>query len=240
MDLAATSNLSQIIQNLAIAIAVIIGGVWAIYLHGRLRRERLSIECGVEVAQSAMPTGGMFVVSLAFRMKNAGARALQLVPDGRKPYDVPIAIRAKGMPWEKRAYRNCELNLWRLNRPTAGTDSLMSLLDDSTASKVRLSNQPINLLAESRINPATFWLEPEEVIHALVNLSLSPGYYVGQVLTIFKFRPISGRSAFSRYCAILIGKKENTIDTFTFAFEVPTLSLTSTPGLTAEGSLHIR
>lgn len=205
------TTITQIAQNTAITVAVIIGGIWAAYRWRRLREERLSIEYVLEVIQTSKPERGTSIVSLVFRMKNAGARALKLAPDGKKPYDKPIEVRGAGEHWEKAAYRNCELTLWQLDASTGTSGALIALRDHSQARRVHLTNERVNLLAESRISPDTFWLEPEEVVQSAVTLSLLPGYYVGQVVTLFNMRPITRRTRKTRY----------TFDVFTFAFEVP-------------------
>lgn len=209
MDFEFATSLSQVIQNLAITLAVIVGGIWAIYRWFRLREERLSIEYFVEVVQSAKPTDGVSLVSLVFRMKNAGARALKLARDGTEPYTEPIDSRGVGKLWEKVAHRNCELTIWKLDKPSASTNALISLRDETRASKVHLADHPVNLLAESRISPETFWLEPEEVVQSVANLALPAGYYVGQVVTLFDMKPIRKTR-----------KTQYTFDVFSFAFEV--------------------
>lgn len=207
------ASVSQIIQSIAIAIALVIGGVWTLFWHRRLREERLSIDFSVSIQTSASYMHGMSIVSLVFLMKNAGSRDLRLAPEPEPPasFAEPFFVKNPNTPYEKPAYRNCEIRLWRLTVPDNPPTTLIRLRDRSRAVEIPLADEPVNILAENNITPNSFWLEPGEVVHIATNFSLPPGYYAGRIQTLFNFPSLLSKTKH---------EKKYTFDTFTFAFEV--------------------
>ncbi len=208
-------NVAQFVQSIIISLAFLVGGIWAIFRYRRLREEKLSIETDFNMQTSSTYTHGMAMVTLNYLIKNAGTRALRLAMEPEGPFNTPFFVRNRGTKYEKPAYRNCELRLWKLNMPNNPSSALVQLRDTSTSIEVPLeglSGKPINIIEENNVAPNSFWLEPGEIVHFATNFRLAPGYYAGRIQTLFDFASITSTSR---------NEKKYTFDTFTFAFEVP-------------------
>jgi hypothetical protein len=197
----------QVVQTIAIVAAVIVGGLWTLWGFTYFRQGKLSIDFSLDVHQSSKPVNGTYIVSLLFIMKNDGARALKLMPEKGNSFKSPLVDRNPGTLYERKAFRNCELLLWRIEPPVDATGSVIYLADKAKAVQIDLGAHPVNLLEVSAINPNTFWLEPGETVRTTTNCYLPMGYYTGSIRTLFRLRSLTTRA---RY----------TFDVFSFSFEV--------------------
>lgn len=65
-------TISQILENVTLSIALVIGGIWTILRYRRLREEKRSMESEARIQVSNQYVNDMALVTLVFLMKMQG------------------------------------------------------------------------------------------------------------------------------------------------------------------------
>jgi hypothetical protein len=171
MDLDTDAKFAQIVQNVSVALASIIAGIWALL---RLRRERThEAALKIEILSTPVDPGARYT-AIEVILTNQGHVKLQ-ANEAIKPGPV-YADRLETISF------SCTLAVKRIADHAEGKSFCIDWFDSDLFS---LAIPEINLLAEyqnpERNERVEFWMEPGESYRVGSVLRLPPGPYLAKV-----------------------------------------------------------
>ncbi len=172
-------SLSQIVQNFAVAIGFLLGGMWAVYQFGIQRGNQTGLKIDTDIKISSLSgEDKRRLVFIDVILENTGKRAL--------------FARTKKLN-SQFAQKPCSLYLRKVNANSLPNSHFYWYSSDLSA--IDGVPEEINLTREYGQDPrnsATFFIEPSEVYHIGNSFILSPGVYLGRI----RFFGARGRQEF--------------------------------------------
>jgi hypothetical protein len=168
---------SEILQNFALTLAVIVGGIWATYRFFIQRAYETALEIDFAMTNLTYENGN-FLVLVDMVLKNKGLTRISAKP---KKY-----IKGKAIPVYEDTVETLDHSFALQVRRISTTIPASAVLDWFESDKLeKLDSIPdqINLLNEydiSRNGAVDFWIEPNEVYHRAIPLVLPRGRYLAK------------------------------------------------------------
>src|ERR1043165_4276434 len=169
---------SEVLQNFALALAVIAGGIWASYRFFIQRAYETALE--IDPATTNLPyEDNMFLVLIDIILKNKGQTRISARP---KKY-----FKGEALPTHKDAAETLQHSLGlQIRRISAGSpaNAVLDWFESDKLQKLDGIPNEINLLSEYEISKngaVDFWIEPNEVYHCAIPLILPKGRYIAKV-----------------------------------------------------------
>lgn len=173
--------LSQLIQNFAIGLAVIIGGLWALYIFVSQRTYETALRIRTSVSHTLL-ANRRSIVYIDTVLRNMGSRRIGAKA---KRYKNGVGLPAYSDELDK-LYHSCGVQIKRLNLNIPGHVAYDWYQPELFVPIDGIPSE-LNLLAgyvTSKKGEVDFWLEPRETYHIGIALTLPLGSYLGRVVFI--------------------------------------------------------
>jgi hypothetical protein len=180
---------AQIAQNVAVTVAILVGGVWTLYQVSRQRRLESGLSIGAKVTWTGIGEA-RFLVYIDISLQNIGNRLLRAHAK-RGNFEHPLPL--PGRPGAHQHFHSVALHIRRIE-PTAIADLSGIVVDwHDTKYLSEISDigpeegHEIDLIRsyEQRSKSdgirVAFFMEPQEMYHLGTSVVLSPGQYMGRV-----------------------------------------------------------
>jgi hypothetical protein len=174
-------SIGQVVQDLAIALAIIVGGGWSFYQFVIQRAYETAL--GIGALTTCAPMGSeKSVVFVAVSLKNEGHRRISAKPT---KYSKGKAMPAYTDSLETIQYA-CGLRIRRLN-PNLTDTAVFEWFKENSWMQIENLPDELNLLESYELSTRSnidFWMEPGETYHLGKALLLSPGHYFAKITFI--------------------------------------------------------
>jgi hypothetical protein len=173
-NLSIVKDVIDIISGVIVAVAAIIGGLWALLRYRKERTDEAAIEIGVN--STCAPYGQDYLIFLDIKLTNKGRTKIQA------KYE-----RSNGLAFDDGVERLQHSGSLQVKQVLPRTQHANSHLDwfESPLLRPLPDIAEINLLTEyedpTRSNRIDFWMEPGEVYHLEAAIVLSPGLYLAKI-----------------------------------------------------------
>jgi hypothetical protein len=173
-------NLTEILNNLTVTVAAVIGGLWAV---DRIKKERTD-EAALEMAVSvrSTPVENAHLAVFTVRLTNTGRTKIE----AKSRRDGEFTFSEDGEQSEKLRYA-CSLQVRKLDATAIHGAQRLNWFGGGPWRDVLLSPEgpEINVLLEyenpERNNVVEFWMEPGETYRLGVPVILERGAYLGKL-----------------------------------------------------------